>query len=118
MREETRRRLERELLVRKLRWTALAAAGLVAAASVIYLEGLDASVTSTSTLPGTVVHVGPPAAKYRAAKVGTSLQVDVRLEDARVAHLISPRDVAPKIGDHVMLVEKVLGSGRHTFAWR
>lgn len=118
MRDETRKRLERALLMRKLKWAGLACAGILAAAAMFYVEGLDASVKTTHALEGTVVYVGPLHGKYKAAVAERNLQVDVKLADARVAHLLKPRGEAPKLGDHVMIAEQIHGSGRRTFGWK
>ncbi len=118
MREETRKRLQRALLLRRLKWAGLAVAGVVAATGVFYLEGLDFAVEATKPVTGTVVYVGPVTGKLKAAVAERNLQVDVELGDARVAHLMTPRERAPSVGDRVTIAEQIHGSGRHTFSWK
>lgn len=118
MRDEARKRLERTLLMQKLKWigAAVAVVGLVAAIG--YFTALDARVATTKPVAGTVVYVGPLIGKYRAVVAENNLQVDIKLDDARVAHLMAPREKAPKVGEHLSIAEKIHGSGRHTFAWQ
>jgi hypothetical protein len=118
MRDETRRRLDRALLRQKLKWIALAVGAVAIGAGLIYLEDLDSRVTATHRLDGTVVYVGPLVGKYQAVVAEKNLQVDVRLADARVAHLLTPRAKVPKIGEHVTVAEHVHGTGRRTFGWQ
>jgi hypothetical protein len=46
------------------------------------------------------------------------MPVDLLLDDARVAHLLTPREKAPKLGEHIKIADHVHGSGRHSFAWK
>ncbi|MGE0766550.1 MAG: hypothetical protein AB7L90_08815 [Hyphomicrobiaceae bacterium] len=104
--------------MRKLKWgtAAVALAGLVVGA--FYWKSLDIMVVTTNTVDGTVAYVGLPAGKFKTIVAQTNLQVDVKLDDARIAHLLTPREKAPKLGDHVKIADQVHGSGRHTFAWK
>jgi hypothetical protein len=84
MREETKRRLERALLVQRLKWIA-AGAGLAAVlAGLLLLTGLDADVEKRH-VAGVVEHVAPAAA--RTAQNG--LAVDVVLEDGRRVQVLA-----------------------------
>lgn len=118
MRDETRRRLDRALLAHRLKWAAAATAVIAVVIGALYWKSLDVMVVATNIVDGTVVFVGPPPAKLSAAVVQWSAQVDVKLNDARVAHLLAPRETAPKLGAHVRIADQIHGSGRHTFAWR
>jgi hypothetical protein len=118
MRDEARRRLERALFMQKLKWVGVAMIAVALVAGALFLRDLDNSVATTKSVAGTVVYVGPLVGKYRAVVAENNLQVDVMLDDARVAHLVTPRDKAPKVGDHLRIAEKVHGSGRHSFAWQ
>jgi predicted RNase H-like nuclease (RuvC/YqgF family) len=117
MREETRKRLERALFVRKLKITGAAVAVIALAAGAFYFENLDGAVVATRTVNGTVVFVGPPSGKFKSVVAQTNLQVDVQLDDTRVVHLLTLREEAPKIGEDVKIADQIHGSGRHTFAW-
>ena len=118
MRDETRRRLERALLARRLKWMAATTAVVAVVIAGLYWKSLDVMVVATNTVDGTVVFVGPPPGKLKAVLAQSSARVDVKLDDARVAHLLTPREKAPKLGDHVKIADQIHGSGRHTFAWR
>lgn len=118
MREETRRRLGRALLVQRLKWAGAVGAVLAGVGAIGYFTALDATIATTKSIEGTVVYVGPLSGKVKAAVAESSLQVDIRLDDARVAHLIAPRERAPAVGEHLKIAEKIHGSGRHTFDWR
>lgn len=118
MREETRKRLERVLFVRRLKWGAAAVAVAVLIVGGFYWKGLDISVVQTRTVEGTVVSVEPPPGKLGSAVTQTNFQIDIKLDDARVAHLLIERDKAPKLGEHVKVADHVHGSGRHTFGWK
>ncbi len=118
MREEARKRLERELLLRRLKGIAPVALVALAIAGAFYFQSLDTAIVKTDRLDGTVVYVGPLQGKYAAAFAEKNFQVDVKLGDTRVAHLVSQRDAAPKVGDHVTVADHVHGTGRHTFGWK
>jgi hypothetical protein len=118
MREETRKRLERELRVRRIKWGAAAVGVAAVVVGAFYWKSLDIMVVTTNPGDGTVVYVGPPAGKYRSVVAQTNMQVDVKLDDARVAHLLTPREKAPKLGEHIKIADHVHGSGRHSFAWK
>lgn len=106
------------LFVQRLKWAASALVLGVLFLGALYWKSLDVTVIATNALGGTVVYVGPPIGKFKAAISEANVEVDVRLDDARVAHLLAPRDKAPRIGQHVSIADQVHGSGRHTFTWR
>ena len=118
MRDETRRRLDRMLFIQKAKWGIAALAVAVVVGAGLALEHLDTSVARTETHDGTVVHVGPLVGKYAAAVIQNNVQVDVRLPDARVAHLLAPKSRTPAVGEHVRVAEQIHGTGRHTFSWK
>jgi hypothetical protein len=118
MREETRKRLDRELMRSKLKWAAAAVAVAAIAAGAFYAENLDGTIVATKAIDGTVIYVGPLAGKYKTVVAEKNVQVDVKLDGTRVAHLLTPRDASPKVGDHVTIADHVHGSGRHTYAWK
>jgi hypothetical protein len=118
MRDETRKRLERVLLVRKIKWGAAAIGVAAVVIGAFYWKSLDIMVVTTKPVDGTVVYVGPPAGKYKSVIAQTNMQVDIKLDDTRVAHLLTPRERAPKVGAHVEIADHVHGSGRHTFGWK
>lgn len=117
MREESRRRLERTLLLQKLRWMAAALVVALGVGAVFWLEDRDASV-ETRKVAGVVEYVGPPKGNYKAVTPASSVEVDVKLDDGRMAYVLADRAMSPKLGEHVEIAEHVHGSGRHTFSWR
>jgi len=116
MREETRRRLERQLWLDKLKWVAAGVGVLGCVAAGLWLTGLDASI-ETRRIPGVVQTVGPlVGAKSTAIEEG--LAVDVRLDDGRLAHVMVLKKTSPHVGDRVEVAEHIHGTGRITFSWR
>ncbi|MBX9863293.1 MAG: hypothetical protein K2Y42_11130 [Hyphomicrobium sp.] len=116
MRDETKRRLDRQLFLQKVKW---AGAGLAVAACLaggLWFSGLDASV-KTQRVAGVVEAVGPlVGGSTRAIEDG--LGVDVRLQDGRRVHVAVLKTTDPHVGDNVEVAEHVHGSGRVTFSWK
>lgn len=116
MREETKRRLERQLWIDRAKW---AAAGLVVLAVMavgLWATGLDATV-ETRHVPGVVSAVGPlVGGSARANEEG--LSVDVSLQDGRKVHVLALKKTDPHVGDRVEIAEHVHGTGRVTYSWR
>ncbi len=116
MRDETKRRLDRQLFLQKVKWAAAGATVLCGLAVGLYLSGLDASV-ETHRVAGTVEAVGPlVGASSRAIEDG--LGVDVRLDDGRHVHVAVLKTSDPHVGDRVDVAEHVHGSGRITYSWK
>ncbi|MBS0241331.1 MAG: hypothetical protein JSS20_04085 [Proteobacteria bacterium] len=84
----------------------------------LYWRNLDASVAASSMHQGIVSYVGPLQGRYQFLNARGNVQVDVTLDDKRVAHLTIATEKAPRVGDHLDVAEKIHGSGRHSFAWR
>lgn len=116
MREETRRRLERQLMWQKARWAAAGVGimGLVAAG--FWAAGLDASI-ETHHEPGVVAAVGPLFAKSTKA-IEEGLAVDVKLDKGLLVHVMALKATDPHIGDRVEVAEHVHGTGRVTYSWK
>jgi hypothetical protein len=118
MREETKKRLDRELMKRRLQWSGIGVAMALAAGAGLWFTGLDASVTNTR-VAGVVEKVGPlniPGMTTTA--IEASLGVDVKLDDGRAAHVAVLRTSNPEVGQHVEIMEHVHGTGRSTFSWK
>ena len=116
MREETKRRLERALLLQRLKWIGGGLAIILAVSAGIWLTGLDASVQS-NRVPGVVQSVGLLNGTSTQA-VEAGLAVDVKLDDGRIAHVMVLKATGPHVGDQVQITEHIHGTGRHTFSWR
>ncbi len=116
MREETRRKLERQLWVQRLKWVG---GGLAVAAIMgigFWYTGLDASV-ETHHVPGVVKSIGPlNGGSTKSVEEG--LSVDVKLDDGRLAHVMVLKTTDPHVGDHVEIAEHIHGTGRTTFSWK
>ncbi|MEZ5854509.1 MAG: hypothetical protein R3D67_07055 [Hyphomicrobiaceae bacterium] len=117
MREETRKRLDRALLARKLKWAGLTVAAVLATGVAIYVKNID-DVVETRAVDGVVVFVGPLVGKYRAVVARNNLEVDVKLDDTHTARLLAPKGSAPKVGDHIKVADQIHGTGRHTYRWK
>jgi hypothetical protein len=116
MREETRRKLERQLWMQRLKWIG----GGLALATVMgigfWFTGLDASV-ETRHVAGVVKSIGPlNGGSTKSVEEG--LSVDVTLDDGRLAHVMVLKTSEPHIGDHVQIAEHIHGTGRTTFSWK
>ncbi|MDX2306877.1 MAG: hypothetical protein NW216_01430 [Hyphomicrobium sp.] len=116
MYEQSRRKLERQLMLRRLQWAGLAVLVAVGVAGALWLEGVDAKVEKR-LVTGKVLNVGPVAGVSTAA-IQTAVMVDVRLDDGREAHVMAEKSSEPKIGDHVEIAEHIHGTGRSNFSWK
>lgn len=116
MREDTRKRLERVIRMRRLK---IAGAGLAGAALMglgFWLTGLEASV-ETRHLPGVVTAIGPYHGNSSLA-IEQGLSVDVKLDDGRTAQVLALKSTNPHVGDHVEVAEHKHGTGRVTYTWK
>ena len=116
MREEIRRKLDRQLRIARMKRMG---AGIAAAAVVafgLWFSGLDASI-ETHRVHGVIEAVGPIiGASPRAGEQG--LSVDVKLDDGRHAYVTTSKATDPHVGDDVFIAEHVHGTGRVTYSWR
>jgi hypothetical protein len=116
MREETRKRLERALLLERLKCVGAGLVVGVLMAAGFWFTGLDASV-ETHRVPGVVQRIGPLNGTSTQA-VEEGLAIDVRLDDGRLARVMVLKTTDPHVGDRVEIAEHVHGTGRVTFSWR
>lgn len=116
MREETRKKLERALWMRRLKWLGAGLAAAVAMAGVFMLESLDMTVENRP-VHGVVERVGPLlGVGFKAATQG--LSVDVKLDDGRRVNVMALKTTNPHAGDNVQIAEHVHGTGRVTYSWK
>lgn len=113
MREETRRKLDRMLLMQRLKWAASALGAIAAMVAFFKLIDLDAMVED-HPVAGRVERVGIASLKTAAQAVA----VDVALDDGRHVHVIASKAHEPHVGDRVKVVEHKHATGRVTFTWR
>jgi len=116
MREETRRKLERQLWMQRLKWIGGGLAAALVMGAGFWFTGLDASV-ETKHVPGIVQHVGPVNGT-NTSSIENGLSVDVQLDDGRMAHVTVLREHEPHVGEHVEIAEHIHGTGRTTFSWK
>ena len=116
MREETRRRLERMLWLRRLKWAAAGTVGLTVLALFFLLPDLDTHVQNRR-IPGVISNVGPLNGTSTKA-TAEGLAVDIKLDDGRMAHVMTLKTTEPHVGDHVEITEHRHGTGRVTFTWK
>jgi len=116
MREETRKRFEREIHKQWLARGAMALAAIVAIGAALWFQDLDAHVDNRH-VAGVVAHVGPVSGLNTQA-IQNGLAVDVRLEDGREVHVTALKAARPEVGARVEITEHVHGSGRSTFSWK
>ncbi|MGE3229597.1 MAG: hypothetical protein AB7J30_09195 [Hyphomicrobium sp.] len=116
MREETKRRLERQLFWQKAKWGGAGVAVLACVAAGMWASGLDASV-KTHQEQGVVTAVGPLFAKSTKA-IEEGLAVDVKLDKGPLVHVMALKTRDPHVGDRVEVAEHVHGTGRVTYSWK
>ncbi len=116
MREETKRRLERQLWLQRAKWVGAGVVLMVGMAVGFWATGLDATV-ETRHVAGTVSAVGPLVAKTTKA-IEDGLSVDVKLDTGRLVHVTVLKTTDPHVGDHVEVAEHVHGTGRVTYSWK
>ena len=116
MRDETKRRLERQLLLERLKWVGAGLTVLACLAAGLWFTGLDAAV-ETIPVAGVIQSVGPLNSTTTQA-IETGLAVDVKLDDGRVVHVMALKTRDPHVGDHVQITEHIHGTGRVTFSWK
>jgi hypothetical protein len=116
MRDETRKRLDRLIWLRRAKIIGglLLACGVVAGG--FALESLEATVDH-KTVGGTITAVGPSSVPGNTG-LADGLGVDVTLDDGRHAHVVALKAASPKVGEHVEIAEHIHGTGRHTFTWK
>jgi hypothetical protein len=117
MRDETRRRFERQLWLERLKWVG-AGAGILACVAVgMWFTGLDASV-ETKHLPGVIQTIGPLVGT-NTRSIEDGLAVDVKLDGGgQVVHVMVYKTTNPHVGDHVQVAQHIHGSGRVTYTWK
>ena len=116
MREETRLKFEREVRKQWLQRGAIALGGLVVLAGALWFTDLDAHVEKRD-VAGVVEKVSPVQGGSTQAIQG-GLNVDVKLDDGRHAHVMALKSTNPQVGAHVAIVEHTHWSGRTTFSWK
>lgn len=116
MRDETRRRLDRQLAFQRLKWVGAGLAVLACVAGGLWFTGLDATV-STHQVAGTVEAVSPIVGGS-AQMIERGLGVDVKLADGRRIHVMALKTTDPHVGDNVQIAEHVHGTGRVTYSWK
>lgn len=116
MREETRKRFERQIYKRWLIRISLFLLVLLAGYALIWFEGLDAQIENRK-VSGIVEKIGPLSGLSTQA-IQNGLAVDVKLDDGRLAHVLVLKSTAPEVGIHVSITEHIHGTGRSTFSWK
>lgn len=116
MREETRRRLERQLMWQRAKWAAAGVSVMALMAGGFWATGLDAKI-ETRHAAGVVEAVGPLFAKSTKA-IEEGLAVDVKLDKGPLVHIMALKATDPHVGDRVEIAEHVHGSGRVTYSWK
>lgn len=116
MREEIRRRFERQVY---RRWIVRGGIGFIAlllGSLLIWFEGLDAHVQRRQ-VSGTIEKIAPISG-VNTQMIQNGLSVDIKLDDGRIAHVLVLKTSNPEIGMHVSITEHIHGSGRTSFSWK
>ncbi len=113
MREETKRRLERALMIQRLKWVGMGLAVCLVMAGVFTWISADSSVTNTR-VGATVTSVRPLPTKNTQA----GLLVDVTLDDGRIVEVLVNQITDPHPGQKVEVTEHRHATGRKTYSWK
>ena len=116
MREETRKKFEREIRRQWLKRGAIAAACAALFAGALWFTDRDGHVERRAAT-GTIIYVAPVAGLNSQA-IQTGVDVDVKLDDGRDVHVLAMKSTHPQVGEHVSITEHVHGTGRSTFTWK
>lgn len=120
MRDETRARLERELMKRRLRRGAMAVAAVVLVVGAVVLAFLRNAgpddLVSEASVPATVKFWYQAPA--RAAKGQELISVTATLDDGHDVQAGSTMHHSAHAGDRIELVERHYKSGRKTYVWK
>ena len=116
MREETRKRFERQIYKRWFIRAGFVVIALVVASFLIWFESLDAHVEKREV--SGVVEKVEPISGINTQAIQNGLAVDVKLDDGRLAHVLVLKTSKPEIGIHVSIVEHIHGTGRSNFSWK
>jgi hypothetical protein len=119
MREETRRRLERQLWISRLKQGAMALAGAAVLAGLIvlaYSKNRDDPLVAEQTVGGTVkfwTFTG-----RQSAQGNTLISLTVHLDSGRDVQAGSSTHASATQGEHIDLNERRYQSGRLTYVWK
>lgn len=113
MREETKRRLERAILLQRAKWAAIGLAICVGMAGVFTFISADHAVVD-ARVPATVMSVRPLPTKNTQA----GLLVDVTLEGGKILELTVNQITDPQVGQKVEITEHRHATGRKTYSWK
>ena len=113
MRDEVRRKLDRLLLMQRLKRGAIAVAAGALLGGLFLLTDLDAKVVDRP-VAGKVEAVSIP----NLANATKAVAVEVLLDDGRHAKVLVQKEHEPHVGDRVKIVEHKHATGRVTFTWR
>jgi hypothetical protein len=116
MREETRRKLERQLWLQRGKKIGIGL-GVAAVLGLFFLyEDYDAHVDNVR-VPGTVVSIGPLNTTNTQA-IENGLSVDVALENGRRVNVMVLKTSNPHVGEKVEITEHRHRTGRMTYSWK
>lgn len=116
MREETRRKLERQLWLERAKKVGIGVVVLALAGGLFIYKDYDSHIDNLR-VPGTVVAVGPLNANST-KMVENGLSVDVKLDTGRKVNVYVLRKTEPHIGDHVQITAHHHQTGRTTYSWK
>ena len=116
MREETRKKLERELWRQRAKKIGIGLGIAAAIGAIFFYEDID-SHTENVRVPGTVVSVGPLNTTNTQA-IENGLSVDVALANGRRVNVMVLKTSNPKVGDKVEITEHRHRTGRVQYSWK
>ncbi len=110
MREDTKKRLERAILIERMKKVGIGLGILAVLGAVIEYQNFDLQVSNTQ-VAGTVTEIDPLVSKTNAADGET---VQVKLDSGQQVNVLALKSRNFKVGDHIDVVEHHHATGRVT----
>ena len=110
MREDTKKRLERAILIERMKKVGIGLGVLAVLGAVIAYQNFDLQVSNTQ-VAGTVTEIDPLVSKTNAADGET---VQVKLDSGQLVNVLTLKSRNFKVGDHIDVVEHHHATGRVT----
>lgn len=116
MREETRRKLERQLWLERAKKIGMGVAVLAIIGALFVYKDYDSHIDK-EPVPGTIVAVGPLNTNST-KMVENGLSVDVKLDTGRLVNVYVLKTTHPYVGEHVNIMAHRHHTGRTTYSWK
>jgi hypothetical protein len=116
MREETRRKLERQIWLQRAKKIGIGLGIAAVMAAAFVYEDYDSRMENFR-VPATIVSIGPLNTTNTQA-IEKLLAVEVELENGRRTTVQVLKTTQPHVGDHVQITEHRRHTGRVQYTWK